>query len=403
MRRFVQRALNKLTKLDQAQLQIFIQDLARENDRLELLLDSMPDGVLVCDKTNRFLLCNKAAERHVPLSVQHLSERSPVWEIIEDSAIAGFVRETLVAQESVKEKEFVLGGFGTFKIIAVSILPLVSRGRIEGTIISVHDVSERRRQETRLRQSENLAKLSTLAAGVAHEIKNPLGSISIHIQLIQRFLAQQTCVVPPDVNEHLTVVTEEIERLNRIVVDFLFAVRPMDVQLLKAGLNPLVADVVAFMRPELAQANIGIVEHLSSEVPDILMDDRHIKQALLNLFKNAVNAMPNGGELTIRTYRSPKANQEAVLEITDTGVGMSPEVLEKIFEPFFTTRDFGSGIGLTLVFKIIKEHGGEIMVESQEGQGTTFILAFPAVVANRQLLSAPGENIMQALVLNKDR
>jgi len=397
MRRFVQRALNKLGKLDQQQLHAFIQDMARENDRLDILLDSMSDGVIVCDRTNRFSMCNKAAERLLPLSVQHLAERLPVWDLIEDQSVAEFVRSTLIAQESIKEKEFILPGIGAVRLVSVSILPLVSKGRIEGTIISIGDVTDRRMQETKLRRAENLAKLSTLAAGVAHEIKNPLGAISIHIQLIQRLINQQECSAPDGVSQYLNVVTEEIERLNRIVVDFLFAVRPMDIQLTKGSLNHVTEDVLQLLAPELEQSGITLEQHLSSELPDVLMDERYIKQAILNLAKNAVHAMPQGGKLLVRSFRSTKANQEAMLEICDTGVGMSPEVIDKIFEPFFTTRDFGSGIGLTLVFKIVKEHGGEIGVESKEGKGTTFCLSFPAVQTTRHMIGAPAGDLMQPL------
>jgi len=140
-----------------------------------------------------------------------------------------------------------------------------------------------------------------------------------------------------------------------------------------------------------------VVTQLSSELPDILMDERYIKQALLNLLKNAAGAMSEGGTITLKSHRSNKAGAEAVLEISDTGKGMSSEVMEKIFEPFFTTKDFGSGIGLTLVFKIVKEHGGDISVQSELGKGTTFTLSFPTVHASRRMIGAPPGDLLQPM------
>lgn len=386
MRRFVQRALNKLDKLDQAQLSAFTQDLARDNERLEILLDSMTDGVLVCDKRNTFLMSNKAAERLLPLSIQHFAERPPVWELIDDVHISEFIRKSLLDQDAVDEAEFCLQVPGAVRIISLRIGPLVSKGRIQGTVISISDISEKRNREARLRRAESLAKLSTVAAGVAHEIKNPLGAISIHIQLIQRLLGTQTCSYPSDVNAYLGVITEEIDRLNAIVVDFLFAVRPMDIQLLRGDLRDVIEDVVHLMAPELEQQSIALDVRPEGSQADILMDERYIKQAILNLVKNAVHAMPEGGTLRLRTYLHENS---VCLDIEDSGVGMNQEVLDKIFEPFFTTRDFGSGIGLTLVYKIVKEHGGEISVESQEGRGSTFTLSFPAIRAGHHLLPGP--------------
>jgi len=385
MRKFIQRALPKLAKLDFPQIQSLILDLAQENENLEVVLDSMTDGVLAADTENRVILCNKAAERLLPLTDGEVYDKL-LWEVIGDYDIAQFVHHSLEHQETVEDKEFSLPGpGGNTRILSVSVMPLVQAGKVQGNILHLQDISEKRWREARLRRAENLASLTTLTAGVAHEIKNPLGSIGIHIQLIQRMLKTQTKVSSNEVNSYLEVINEEVERLNKIVVDFLFAVRPMDMHPTESDLNSLLRDLIDFMQFELDQSGIEVAVALDQGLSKILLDEKFIKQAVLNMVKNAMNAMASGGHLVLSTQVK---GDEVILRIIDDGDGMSPEVMAKIFEPYFTTKDFGSGIGLTLVYKIIKEHGGDISVVSQEARGTTFTITFPIPQKERHLLSS---------------
>jgi signal transduction histidine kinase len=184
-------------------------------------------------------------------------------------------------------------------------------------------------------------------------------------------------------------VNEEVSRLNRIVVDFLFAMRPMNVELSDGDLNDVVRGVLDFVQYELETSDIDLSVDLSPSLPKIELDEKYLKQALMNIIKNAIAAMPEGGSLRVWTERR---GDEVQLNIADTGVGMSEDVAEKIFEPYFTTKDFGSGIGLTLVYKVVKEHLGEVSVDTEEGKGTTFTISFPVPQRERHLLSFRGEN-----------
>ncbi len=399
MRKFFQRALNKLSKLDHVQIRSLLQDIAAENERMELVLDSMKDGVIVADVDHNYLLSNKAAERYVPMvngggGASSVSVAEPgdkrLWEVIADQDVAEFVRGTLESQESVTDKEFNIDTGGVTRLVAISVGPIVDAGQIRGTMLHIEDISEKRGREARLRRAESLASLTTLAAGVAHEIKNPLGSIGIHIQLMQRALQKEKGrrVVVDELREYIDVVNEEVDRLNRIVVDFLFAVRPMNVELVESDLNSIVRDMLTFVRYELAENGIELVEELDDAVPPLRLDEKYIKQALLNLVKNAISAMPEGGMLRVATI---KRGDETIVQLSDTGTGMRAEVLEKIFEPYFTTKDFGSGIGLTLVYKIVKEHMGDISVTSQEGEGSTFTITLPIPQREKHLLGWKGE------------
>jgi two-component system, sporulation sensor kinase E len=389
MRKFIERAIEKLSKLDQAQIRSLILDLAGANERNELVLDSMSDGVMVSDTQHALVLVNKAADRLIPFTQHEVLER-PIWEVIADREISAFVHRSLLSQDSVHDREFTIDSGGTTRILSCSILPLVGSGSIQGNIFHIEDVTEKRGREARLRRAESLASLTTLAAGVAHEIKNPLGSIGIHIQLMQKALHLDGEVDRSRLESYIEVVNEEIDRLNRIVVDFLFAVRPIDVHLEERDLNEIIRDLLKFVRYELEEANIELVEKLDAALDPIALDEKYLKQALMNMVKNAIAAMPDGGTLRIETGRR---GDEVNLLISDTGVGISDDILSKIFEPYFTTKDFGSGIGLTLVYKVVKEHMGEITVDSQEGKGATFSITFPIPQTRQHLLSWNGAQI----------
>ncbi len=430
MRTFIERALKKLPKMTAEQVTALLLSIAAENERLESVIDSLAAGLLVCDADHNLILFNKSAERFLPISLYEQGER-PLWSVISDERIADFVRYSLERGDRVVEKEFDVEVKSVQRLLALSVLPLVKDRKVTGSLIQVEDITEKRGKEARLRRAENLASLTTLAAGVAHEIKNPLGSISIHIQLIQKALeaSRAACLdsdsiflknppvglekknkavdqaksarleedertvgenasLPFDrIEKFLGIVNEEIDRLNRIVVDFLFAVRPMDIVLREGDINGLIRELSDFMRYELEEGGVECALALADDVPSLLYDERYIKQALLNLVKNALAAMPKGGRLLIKTECS---GDEVKLSLRDTGMGIQEENLPKIFEPYFTTKDTGSGLGLTLVFKIIKEHGAEINVKSKPNEGAEFTIVFPVPQKETRLIAYGG-------------
>jgi PAS domain S-box-containing protein len=404
MRDFIRRALKKLNKLTPEQIQELLISAAGEIDRLETVLDSLTDGILVCDTSHNLVMVNKYAERFLPVS--HLESGTvPVWNSIRDEEVRDFFKATLVNGDRIEEREFNLDVMGIQRLLCISVLPLVQDHQVSGSLIYIEDITEKRGKEARLRQAENLARLTTLAAGVAHEIKNPLGSISIHIQLMQKAMATNReifLISHPNgrssdgqdmtdcfdrLDKYIGVVNEEVDRLNRIVVDFLFAVRPMNMDLRDGDINFLIDELVGFVRYELEEARITCVLELAEQLPCIKFDERYMKQVLLNLIKNAIAAMDQGGVLTIKTEYD---DTELRILVQDTGKGIPEEYLPKIFEPYFTTKDTGSGLGLTFVFKIIREHQGEVLVKSKLGEGTLFIIMLPIPQKTTRLLSFEG-------------
>ncbi len=369
---FYRRAVKKLDKLDSQQRKELLVSAVDEINLLETVLDSIDVGILVCDEHNNLVMVNKSAQRLLPLNE---SEGVKIWAAVRDTEIVDFLKEILLNGERVTGKEIDIEQQGRNRLLSVSAVPLVQDRRITGSIIYVEDITEKRKGEARLRRAENLASLTTLAAGVAHEIKNPLGSISIYLQLLQKTLAKENIKTEETTEKYFNVLKEEISRLNGIVVDFLFAVRPMPLELREGDINALILQMIEFVSFELRQANIQISLELQEDLPKILMDDRYMKQALLNLITNAMSAMPVGGTLTITTKC---IDNEIILTISDTGEGISEENIPKIFEPYFTTKETGTGLGLTQVYKIIREHQGEITVHSKENKGTSFDIIIPA-------------------------
>jgi signal transduction histidine kinase len=380
----------KLDRLTLEQCRELLTSAAGEINRFEAVLESISAGILVCDEKHGILMANKSARRLLPLS---FSEGSLLWESVLDDRITDFFRQTMLSSDKVLDREMDIDLQGQSRLLSISVLPLVRDRRITGSLVYIEDITEKRSRESRLRRAENLASLTTLAAGVAHEIKNPLGSISIHLQLMQKALAKSRPAkkeaVQTLLEKYINILNEEVDRLNRIVVDFLFAVRPMTLELREGDINTLLGELAEFVRPEMEQGKVRLLLELDKNLPPLLMDERLMKQALLNLIKNAQAAMPEGGLLTIATL---PVDNNIRISICDTGTGISEENLAKIFEPYFTTKENGTGLGLTLVFRIIKEHQGEISVDSREGEGTDFEITLPTHQKEHRMLTYRGDS-----------
>ena len=389
MRRFVAKALEALPILDEGQIKNLIDVLAEEVKDIELLenvISSLPFGVIVAKSDHYIQFMNIPVRRMLPLQ-QHGFEKMKVWEAIRDQDIADFVRESLLEADSVKPRDFTLETLNRDVTLAVGVMPVVSEGRIQGDFIYFEDVTDKRLEEARHRRAESLASMTTMAASVAHEIKNPLGSISIHLQLMQKSLKADREDCRTDLEEYLSIISEEVERLNSIVVDYLFAVRPMDTHPVPLDLTTLLKDLTGFVQYELEQGGIELHEMFASDLPTLNLDENLMKQAFLNIIKNAMAAMPEGGNLQISTYLK---DDTVHIRIKDSGCGIPRDLVSKIFEPYFTTKDNGSGLGLTMVYKVIKEHGGEVRVVSREGEGTIFTILLPVPQTDRKLLPWDG-------------
>ncbi len=387
---FIQKVFQKLEKLDIDKIKEIMVELSTEKELYKLVFDSMIEGVIVTNKDNKVILINRVMEGFISVSKNRVNSQE-LGSCNFDPEIEEFFNDALANNQKILEEEVHLRR--TDKTYTLSILPLLNEGETEGHVIILVDITEKKMREFQLRQAESLAALTTLSAGVAHEIKNPLTSIDIHIQLlnreIQKFKSNNLEVVK-NIKNFLAIVKEEIDRLNSIVQDFLFAVRPMSLSLSKKNINGIVRDLVDFLKYELLEADIEVKLDLDDKLPDVVVDSKYLKQALLNIIKNSAEAIRSGGKIRIKTEE--EKDGDVVIHIMDDGEGIPESIMSKIFEPYFTTRKSGTGLGLVIVYKIIRELGGDLAVKSEEGEGTVFRIKLPVFEKKKKLLTFEENN-----------
>lgn len=399
MNSFSKSISQKLNKLSPAQIENIFNSLSSERDVLSSIIESLSTGLIILDRDCRLLLINKAAERNIPFNVRpdELHDESVrLWEIVSDSEIASFLKDCFEHNKSNVSGEFTFAtGGSSVRFVQLTVTPLLQQNELSGSIISARDITEQRNQEILLHRMESLAGLTNLAASVAHEIKNPLGAISIHIQLLQKAVksAREGDGLLPDekfMEKYLAVVNEEIENLNKIVMDFLFAVRPVRATMELLSVNPLLQKFADFFRPEFSEKKVEIKTSLSDSSVRLLIDQKLFREVIANLAQNALAAIEekfggkSGGLLEISSVLQ---NDKFIIGIKDNGAGMGEKTLAHVFEPYYTTKANGTGLGLTMVYKIIKEFSGDIQVSSKEGEGTAFIITLPVPQTDKRLLT----------------
>lgn len=249
-----------------------------------------------------------------------------------------------------------------------------SKGEIVEYLEMFLDVTERKRLEEKLLHSERLAVIGKMSSQVAHEIRNPLSSISLNVELLLEEIENYKGVDTSEAKALISAMVSEIERLAAVTEEYLQFARLPKPKLESLDLNNLIREMLDFLHGEFSLENIGIESSLDEGLPHIKADGKQLKQAFLNLIKNSVEAMPRGGKIRITTAKLPNSVE---IRVSDTGVGIDEKDLEKIFDPFYTTKDKGTGLGLSLTHQIVTEHGGSIRCETRKGEGTTFIINLP--------------------------
>ncbi|MBR0154488.1 MAG: PAS domain S-box protein [Treponema sp.] len=402
MSNFNTRISEKISKLSDSQIQGLFEAMSADNQMLNSIIQSLTSGILIVNNDWIPVHLNKAVDRFVLFSTDPMdanAEKITLSEIVKDEDIAAFFKDCKDLNKTNVSQEFTISNNGgSVRFITITVTPFLSNEELAGNIIIFRDITEKRNQEILLHRMESLASLTNLAASVAHEIKNPLGAISIHIQLLQKAIAKargKDNQIPDKkfVENYLDIVNEEIDNLNKIVVDFLFAVRPVSANLELLHPNQIIEKLVDFLKPEYDKEKIGIEVELCKEDIRLLLDEKLFREVIVNLSQNAIYAINENkkikdGCLKIKTYIK---DDRYHLEISDNGCGMTEEKLSRIFEPYYTTKATGTGLGLTMVYKIIKEFSGDINVESELNKGTTFFISIPVPQLDRRLLSFDGE------------
>jgi two-component system, sporulation sensor kinase E len=374
------KVLGRLDQLDEANLHNLVQRLARERALLEAVFNTLQEGVLVIDAGGVIEYANEAASHLIGLKEQAVGET--VWRLVpglRDSLQSGAQDAPLVT------REFELA-YPSPRLVRLYMVPFADGASgVRRQAIILTDITAERKTTAELIENEKISSVLLLAAGVAHELGNPLNSLTIHLQLIDRKLKKlKASKETRSLEDSIKICRDEVTRLDGIIKNFLEALRPRPPSLGELYLPELIEEVLQFQAGELADRGIKVEGEMPDGTPVIMADRDQLKQVFYNLIKNAMEAMQPGGRLSIRL----RADDDSVfVAIADTGSGIKAEDLTRLFQPYHTTKVSGHGLGLMIVQRILRDHGGHVGVESKVGVGTVVTLQFPQKHRRVKMLS----------------
>jgi two-component system, sporulation sensor kinase E len=382
---FLDKFIERIGRVGPEDVQTYLTRLAREKGFLETIFNAIQEGVIVTDATGKINYVNQAACELFGFAREDCLGRNISERLrgLDWNEVAGGVEKVISRDMEVFYPEN--------RILNFYVVPLQGEGtkrskRAQGTgsgggladllgyAVILRDITETRRSTEQTIESERISALTLLAAGVAHELGNPLNSLHIHLQLMERRLRKLPEETRGALQESIEVAKEEITRLDSIINQFLRAVRPAPLDTRPTNLNSLVQESVAFLEAEIFDRNIIVEQEIAPELPLLEVDRDQMKQAFYNVIKNAFQAMKSEGILRICTAFT---GDFVTISFADTGGGISSDHMGNVFQPYYTTKAQGSGLGLLIVRRIVRAHGGEIDLVSTEGVGLTLTIRLP--------------------------
>lgn len=381
---FLEKLVERLDKLDAGSLQTQFLRLAGDKGLLETIFHAIQEGLIVLDGHSRITYANRAAEKMFGFRLDAAAGqpiarflREIDWDLLLD--LDGDEWTKLVSRE-------IEITYPQHRFVDFYIVPLAAVKPAEtGAVVILRDITRDRENEAKSIESERLNALTLLAAGVAHEIGNPLNSLTIHLQLLERELRGLSDEQAAPLRELVEVSQREVTRLDQIISQFLRAVRPTTPGFEKASLAAVLQDTLEFLQHEVRDRDILVEVEQPDDLPDAMLDKNQIKQVFFNIVRNAMQAMPQGGLLKITLGSDDRF---VSIAFKDTGPGIPADQLGNIFEPYFTTKSEGTGLGLMIVQRIVRDHGGELEVHSEPRVGTTFTIFLPRDARRIRLLNA---------------
>jgi two-component system, sporulation sensor kinase E len=402
---FVDKLIERLGRIGPEDVQNYFLRLAQEKGFLETVFNAIQEGIIVTDLSGRITYLNDAA-----CELFGLEEGESIGKRL-DERVRGLDWQALTQSDGPVSRDLEIF-YPANRFINFYIVPLViERRKAEsaasgaeitdavsdrgysggsdservGHAIILRDITESRRSAEQTLESERLNALTLLAAGVAHEIGNPLNSLHIHLQLMERKVQELEGDAQRELQESINIARAEINRLDSIITQFLRAIRPTRPQLRPENVNAIVDETVRFFAPEIQDRDIVVEPELRPDLPLLELDRDQMKQAFYNVIKNSLEAMKRRGILRIRTDMD---GTHVLISFADTGGGISAENLSRVFEPYFTTKSAGTGLGLLIVRRIVREHGGELSIQSNEGKGLILTIRLPYIDKRVRMLEA---------------
>lgn len=342
-----------------------------EKAQLQQVVDHLEDAIILFTRDRRILFFNKAAEVVVRRPLEHVVGW-PWEDMLEPShPLQPLLEQAFEQQVGFRNATIALPRDGGHKEFLVSVFFVTDAQQAMGAMVVIKDLESIKTLQSLISYSAKLTALGRLTSGVAHEVKNPLNAMMIHLEILKEKLD----VPPEQVKQSLEVIGSEIRRLDRVVQGFLKFIRPEELSLKLLDVNALLKDVVALLETEWQKDGIRFAFQFDPILPLMAADEELLRQAFLNILLNACQAMPTGGTVAISTEQ--EGDEIVRVSIADTGVGIPPEDIDKIFHLYYTTKPGGSGIGLSLVYRVAQMHDGSIEVSSKVGRGTTMVVRLP--------------------------
>jgi len=379
---FLDKLLNRIDRVGQEDLQVYLQRLNNEKGFFETIFNTLQEGIVVVDAQGKILYLNHA--------VNGLIGVDPVKAL--GTPIATYLKELdwpkILAEGRVVNRDLEVF-YPQPRYLNFYLVPLEEGdASLMGFAIIFHDLTSHRQQAQEAIDSERINAVTLLAAGVAHELGNPLNSLNIHLQLLERDLRKRHSEEDEDLLDSVRIARSEVARLDTIINQFLGAVRPSHAVRSMVSINHVVHESLAFLEPEIKDRDVIVQEELAPGLPPIPANVDQLKQAFYNLIKNAIQALAHGGILRVTTSRTDTHLQ---ISFEDNGSGISIEDMAHITEPYFTRKKGGTGLGLFIVQRILQEHGGHLELLSEPGRGTRANIILPLAERRVRLLGAGEE------------